>query len=828
MLSSTPTKQLLLLNANPERLAYLDQLLKQGTTFKVLAVSNIRQAIDILKHESIEFIVSNINLGTFDGWRLARMVRSGVLKCAAETPIVVVANTWCEHLANTTAREFSINRLIAFSDADKLLNIINKDQLEPLEDMEKANLLVIEDNPETLHLVNRILSNRFNIDSVENGEVGFELWQKKDYSLVLLDVMLPGMSGNQVLDKIMTHKSSQSVVIMTANHTMELAEELMLKGAADFVTKPFRAEQLRRVCETAARREDFIISNKQFAGKVESLNQSKSEYKLISERHQQLLDQLGSVIIELDNEGNICFLNKAWEKYTGYTIEKSHGCSLYDFIEKPDNPDLFVSNDLNTILTGSVKSHNFEFRLKNKFNNVLWVEARFEVTPTKDHKFRRISGTIDNVTSRKKAQSDLEYLAMHDGLTGLFNRHYFETELKKLSALASRDNGPHALLYLDLDHFKVINDTVGHHQGDMVLKNISALINSRMRKADFLARIGGDEFALLLPATNEQTSLVLANEICRLLDEYQCNINGQIFKVSCSIGIAEITGAAPNSEEYMKQADIALYAAKKQGRNIVHIYNKNDEHSKDLQASLEWVRTVHQAVTDDNLILHFQPIVNVETREIAYYEALVRLDLDGRIITPNEFIPALEREGDMPLLDRQVISKAIFYLANNAELQTIAINLSAQGFGDERLLPLIKEKLHKYDVDAKRIIFELTESASLNNIDATRQTIDNLAELGCGFSIDDFGTGFSTFNYLKQLPAQSVKIDGSFIVELTTSSIDLSLVKAIYEVATALGKKTVAEFVENEETLNILAEIGITYAQGYYLGKPKPVNQLNS
>lgn len=826
MPNSAPRKKLLLLNANAERLAHLNQLLCDNTSYQVLSTDNVRQAINILKNEPIAFIVSNINLGKFDGWRLARMVRSGVLKCPADTPFVIVANTWCEHLANTTAREFGINRLIAFSDNDQLISIINNKQLEPIENMEKANLLVIEDNPDTLHLVNRILSARFNIDSAEDGETGFELWQQKNYALVLLDVMLPGMSGNEVLSKIMEQRSDQSVVIMTANHTMELAEELMLLGAADFVTKPFRAEQLRRVCETAARREDFIISNKQFAGKVESLNKSKSEYKLISEQHQQLLDQLGSVIIELDNDGNICFLNKAWEKYTGYTIDESHRCSLYDFIEKPEHPDLYISNELNTILKGAAKSHSFEFRLKNKFKDLLWVEARFEVTPAKDHKTRRISGTIDNVTSRKKAQRDLEYLAMHDGLTGLFNRHYFETELRKLSASASRDNGPHALLYLDLDHFKVINDTVGHHQGDIVLKNISSLINSRMRSADFLARIGGDEFALLLPSTNQHTSLVLANEICQLLDSYQCQIDGQIFKVSCSIGIAEITGSAPNAEEYMKHADIALYAAKKQGRNIVHIYNKHDEHSKDLQASLEWVRTIHQAVADDNLVLHFQPIVNIKTREIAYYEALVRLELDGRIVPPNEFIPSLEREGDMTLLDRQVISKAIYYLAHHPQLNAIAINLSAQGFSDERLLPLIKEKLMQYNVDANRIIFELTESASLNNINATQRIIDKLAELGCGFSIDDFGTGFSTFNYLKQLPAQSVKIDGSFIVELTTSSVDLSLVKAIYEVATALGKKTVAEFVENEETLVMLEDIGITYAQGYFLGKPKPVSEL--
>ena len=823
---SPTSKQLMLLNTHAERLSKLEKLLVSGTNYTILTAFNTRSAIEILKTENIDFVVSNINLDNFDGWRLARMVRSGVLKCPADTPFVVVANTWCEHLASATAREFGINQLIAFSEYEKLLDIINNVQLTPIEDMEKSSLLVIEDNIDTRQLVKRILNSRFIIESAEDGEAGLALWRKNDYALVLLDVMLPGMSGNEVLNCIMKEKPSQSVVIMTANHTMELAEELMLKGAADFVTKPFRAEQLRRVCETAARREDFIISNFQFANKVESLNQSRAEYKNISEQHQQLLDQLGSVVIELDENGDISFLNKAWEKFTGYSIGESHEKPLLDFMEKSDSSSGYISNELKTLLLGNVNSHNFEFRLKNKFNEELWVEARFEIIVGKDHKRRSISGTIENVTSRKKAQIDLEYLAMHDGLTGLFNRVYFETELKQFSATASRGNGPHTLLYLDLDRFKVINDTVGHHHGDMVLRNISSLITSRLRESDFFARIGGDEFALLLPNTDQKTALVLATNICKLLDDYQCKIEHEIFKVNCSIGIAEINGDTYPADEYMKQADIALYAAKRQGRNLAHIYSENDSLSKDLQASLEWARTLHQAVAEDNLVLHFQPIIDIASKEVAYYEALVRLELDGRIVPPGEFIPALEREGDMSLLDRQVISKAIYYLSKHPQLTKIAINLSAQGFSDERLLPLIEEKLLEYNVDANRIIFELTESASLSNITATQVMVEKLSKLGCDFSIDDFGTGFSTFNYLKQLPAQSVKIDGSFIVDLATNPVDLALVKAIFEVATALGKKTVAEFVENEETLIILAEMGVTYAQGYHLGKPEPVDKI--
>jgi len=819
-------KQLLLVNSDTERLSTLRQLLSGGSEFNVLTAKNAKDAVDILKTEMISFIVSNIKLDGFDGWRLARLVRSGVLKCAADTPFVIVANTWCEHIANTTAREFAVNQLIAFEDRAKLLDIVDGEQLTPIKEAEKSSLLVIEDNPDTRMLVARILSHRFIINSANDGETGLAMWRQHNYSLVLLDVMLPGMSGNQVLEIILQEKPSQSVVIMTANHSMKLAEELMLKGAADFVTKPFRAEQLRRVCETATRREDFIISNEQFAAKVESLKQSRAEYKRILDAHQHLLDQLGSVVIELNQQGDIRFLNKAWEKLTGYSIDESQQRSLLDFMEKSDQPGTYISNELDAILSGSVSTHRFEFRLKNKFGEELWVEAHFEINPAKDNKRRNISGTIDNVTARKKAQQDLEYLAMHDGLTGLFNRHYFETELKQFTATASRGNGPHCLLYIDLDHFKVINDTLGHHHGDLVLRNISSLIATRLRESDILSRIGGDEFALLLPNTNQQTALTIAEGICALLDNYQCDIKQQVFKVNCSIGIAEINEKVIVAEEYMKQADIALYAAKKQGRNLAHIYDNNDALSKDLQASLEWARKLHQAVAEDNLVLYFQPVVEIASRQTIYHEALVRLEIDGRIVMPGEFIPALEREGDMSLLDRQVIGKAIKYLADYPGLNKIAINLSAQGFSDARLVPLVKEKLELYQVDARRIIFELTESASLSNITATRHIISKFSKLGCEFSIDDFGTGFSTFDYLKQLPAQSVKIDGSFVVDLATNPVDLALVKAIYEVATALNKKTVAEFVENEETLKLLKKIGVTYAQGYHLGKPKPVGEL--
>ncbi|MGX5173732.1 EAL domain-containing protein [Aliikangiella sp. IMCC44653] len=818
--------KVLLINNDFERLETLSQLLESEIDCQIVPASDAESAISFLKTTRFDLIISNINLGRFDGWKLARLVRSGIFNTHKKTPYIIIANTWCEHIATATAREFGVNALISYENRHKLISLMKDHDIKHIKQIEKPSLLVIEDNPDTLELVTRILQSKFQIDSATNGETGLELWRTKNYSLVLLDVMLPGMSGNKVLQQMMQETPSQSVVIMTANHTLALAEELMLAGAADFVTKPFKATELRQVCESATRRDDFIISNAQFADKVNSLKVSKSQYMELSEAHQQLLDRLGSVIIELDNHGCILFLSKAWEKLTGLNVFEALGKPLTQFMSNQKLSKQHNQSLLDSITQGDSFSHCVEFQLIHRHSEHKWVEAKFEINLNAKHQTHYISGTIDDISERKKAQQELEYMAMHDSLTGLFNRHFFETELRQFSATAAKGNGPHCLLYIDLDHFKVINDTLGHHRGDSVLKTIAELIQSQVQDSDILARIGGDEFAVLLANTTAQQGFEVATQLCENLTQYQFNLSEHNFSLNCSIGITEISGLESQSTEYMKQADIALYAAKRQGRNLAHVFDKADAHSVELQDSLEWSRILHQAVADDNLALYFQPIIEISSGKVAYYEALVRLTIDNRIVSPGEFIPALEREGHMNLLDQQVIRTAIKYLAEYPQLHKVSINLSAQGFSDERLVPLIKNTIKDYQVCPTRIIFELTESDSLTNIAMTRSIVSRLSRLGCEFSIDDFGTGFSTFNYLKQLPAQSVKIDGSFIVDLTHNPVDLALVKAILEVANALGKTTVAEFVENQATLELLTEIGITYAQGYHLGKPQPIESL--
>ncbi len=818
-------EKLLLVNGDSAQREVLTRYLRTKTDYDVIEATDARDALRSLKQQDISCVVSDVTVQGLDGWRLARMVRSGVFNCPEDIPFIIVTSIWCKRIAETTAREFDIDYLLPFSDhqslAEKISAAKHRDQIS-----RKPRLLVIEDAAQTAALISRVLRSRFDVELLADGDSGLREWRRGDYDLVLLDVMLPGISGPEIMQQMLLEKPDQTVVLMTAHGSMELAEEMMMKGAADFISKPFSTEQLRRVCEIAARRKDFIISNEQFADAI--LTVQRNEHALASQarEHRVILDNLATAVLELDSHGCVVFANETWSQLTGMSFQQSLGKELLDFVYPDSNSSVnVIKRALKNLRSGQGFSLHIEFKLRDRFNHGSWVEARLN-TIRRGSSQMAITVAIDDISARKRAEQRLEHLAIHDSLTGLYNRHYFDTELMQVAALARRSKINHALLYINLDHFKAINDTLGHHRGDFVLKEASERLHRMLRDSDRLCRIGGDEFAVLLSNTELDQAREIAGGLCEMMASEQFIFGGQVLKVSCSIGISLIDGRGSKPQDYLQQADIALYVAKRRGRNRVHVYTEEDEASGDVRSSMLWLHAVQRAIEQDNLVLHFQPVYSAPFDQVAYYEALVRLVIDDEIIYPGQFIPALERFEDMGLLDLHVVAKSIYTLSITPNLKKVSINLSAHAFQNERLVPFVQEKLKEYAVDPNRIIFELTENASLSNLTATQGMVEALSAMGCGFSIDDFGTGFSTFAYLKNLPAETVKIDGSFIKELKHSSIDLALVKSIRDVAHALGKHTVAEFVEDAETLKILCDIGVDFAQGYYLGRPQPIEAL--
>lgn len=815
---------LLLITSDTQHKLRLIKHISSLHLFDIDTVSNSEEAIAQLKRQNYQFIISDIEIGKVDGWCLSSLIRSDIYVCDRKIPIVLLTDTHCERIAEATAKSFGINAVLTKNETARVNEILaDAFSLSLPVNSKLLSLNVIADKSLAAQL-EALLDDKFDTFTVNSAKEGLALIRQQSFDFVIIDCKLDNEAASALMQTIHHEKADIPVVMLIPRDDTELAEYYMTHGASDFIYNPLNPSRVLNICERAARRNDFMISNLQFAEKVTQLEQSERKFKSLFSAHTQLLENLSSVVMELDKSGSIKFLNTAWHDLTGFAIPDSLNRNLMEFIDVDDLGARHFSAKLNKLLMHEETSSTEEVRLKTVFNKNVWVEIKFHQL-IKDDQVEGLTATLDNITDRKKAEEKLNHLALHDTLTGLYNRYYFDNELNRLTLLASRGKTRHSLLYIDLDHFKIINDTEGHQTGDMVLREVSQILAQRLRQSDILCRVGGDEFVILLTETIIDDAVKIGQNICQKIAEAHFQFGNNSYKISASIGVSEIDGHS-TAPEYLRQADIALYVAKNKGRNQTHCYTESDSESKKQLDNMIWVLKLQEAVINDQLELHFQPVWDLEQSSVAYYEALVRLRVNNELTYPGEFIPALERAEDISFLDHQVVNKAIETLATCKHLHRVAINLSALAFSDERLLPLIKEKLQKYGVQGNQVIFEITESASLTNVSGTRRMIEQISRLGCEFSIDDFGTGFSTFAYLKELPAGSVKIDGSFVKDMTKNSADNTLVRAIANVATALGKDCVAEFVEDQEIFAQLRNIGVRYAQGYYISRPLEVSQL--
>lgn len=815
---------LLLISADAGTRTKLKNYINKLQLFDVDVAFNSNDAIDKLRHNPYQFIISDINIGDVDAWCLSSLIRSDIYKCDKKTPIVLLTDTHSERIAEATAKSFGINSVLAKSDSGRVNEILADAFSTSLPLKDRLNGLIIMSPEREETRFEPLLQERFYVQSVDSAKLGLALIRQKEFDFVIIDSQLAQDAAMALMQTIRAEMPTLPIIILVPRNNYACAEHFVLNGASDFIYMPFNQARVLNICERVARRNDFMISNKQFTGKVNQLEKSEKKFKALSNEHTQLLSNLSSVVMELDANGQIRFLNNAWKTLTGFSIAQSIGRNILEFIDTDELGATKFSNQLANLLKQTSPSSTEEVRVINAQGKSVWVEIKFHQL-IKNKQIRGLAATIDNIDDRKIAEDKLQHLALHDTLTGLNNRYFFDTELSRLTLLASRGNATHCLLYIDLDHFKIINDTEGHQMGDLVLKEVAQLLVKRIRQSDILCRVGGDEFVILLAETELQQAMSIGESICKQIADAHFHFGSNSYKISASIGAAEIDGNA-SAAEYLRRADIALYVAKNKGRNRTHCYSETDTDTKQQNNSMQWAQRLQDAVINDNIVLHFQPVWDLSSDNVAYYEALVRLRFNGTLIYPNEFIPSLERTEDINLLDHQVVDKAIALMSQYPELHKVSINLSAQAFSDEGLLPLIQDKLSSHNVDGNKIIFELTESASLTNVSATRRMINQLQQLGCQFSIDDFGTGFSTFAYLRELPADSVKIDGSFVKDMAKNSVDRSLVSAIINVANTLGKVCVAEFVEDKSTFDALKHSGAEFAQGYYISRPLEIDQI--
>jgi len=515
-------------------------------------------------------------------------------------------------------------------------------------------------------------------------------------------------------------------------------------------------------------------------------------------------------IIEFRNNGELTYINPLAKK-------------LFPDLESVEGKHVLVQDIL------SLKSE-----LADKHNELIRdIEingAIYEQKITYDPQQGLIRVYFWDITKIRDMTRQMAYQATHDSLTRLINRNEFEFRLEQALQSVEHENKQHVLCYMDLDQFKIVNDTCGHIAGDELLKQISSLLLSKLRENDTLARLGGDEFGLLLTGCPVNTARTIAEKLRSGVEDYRFTWQDKNFKIGISIGLVPILEKSLNASELLSAADTACYIAKDHGRNRIHTYNPQDTLSAKHTNEMNWVHRIHKALEEDRLILYCQQILNLAKPSHLYYEILIRMrGEDGEIIPPLAFLPAAERYGLIAQIDKHVIRHSLkAFSAPELNNILLSINLSGQTLSDHNIMNFIINTIKEYDFDAKRLTFEVTETAMVANLTDAIRFISTLKGLGCCFALDDFGSGFSSFAYLKNLPVDIIKIDGGFVRDMTTDSVNAVMVESIIHIGHKMNLKTVAEFVENDEILNALQEIGIDYVQGYGIAHPIALTELQS
>lgn len=551
---------------------------------------------------------------------------------------------------------------------------------------------------------------------------------------------------------------------------------------------------------------------------------------------QVTLHSIGDAVITTDGEGNIRFLNPVAERLTGWQTAVASGQSLGRVFRVVDAQTRAPVNVLNED-EGAREVRSESLLLIGDDDRECPIEN--SCAPIRNREGYVVGHVLvfRDVSKAQYLAQQLSWQASHDALTGLVNRHEFERRLTQLLATAQRDRKAHALLYIDLDQFKIVNDTCGHTAGDQLLLQLAAVLQQRIRERDVIARLGGDEFGVLLEGCPLDQARRIADNLLEAVNDFRFVWQDKYFEIGASIGVVPVNGDTESVTRALSTADAACYAAKDGGRNRVHVFEPDDRELAQRHGDMQWLSRINRAFDDERFRLYYQGIApTANPGAFSHYEVLLAMvDEKGALVPPMAFIPAAERYGLMPGIDRWVIRNLFARHSEqwrDCRAQTsrdgwlYAVNISGVSLSDDHFLHFLREHIDAYEVPPKALCFEVTETAAITNLAKASRFMRELRALGCHFALDDFGAGMSSFHYLKSLPVDYIKIDGAFVRDMAHDPMDHALVEAINRIGHVLDLKTIAESVETPEILAAVRALGVDYAQGFALHRPQLFSEL--
>lgn len=653
--------------------------------------------------------------------------------------------------------------------------------------------------------------------------------EREQFDIIISDYAMPGFSGLAALEVAKQYGFDIPFIVVSGTIGEDVAVTAMKAGAHDYVMKNNMARLIpaiqRELAEARMRKErreaDAILFRER-------------------ERAQVTVESIGDGVITTDITGKVEYINPVAERLTGWNNIDAHGQELDQVMHLIDEfTRLDLPNPVKNCLheATSVCLPNSTILLARNKKQQFSIEVT--ASPLRGYHADIIGCVLvlHDVTELRGMARQMSYQATHDALTGLVNRREFEHRLEEALVTARRDNRSHAMCYLDLDQFKVVNDTCGHIAGDELLKQLAAHLHTVVRETDTLARLGGDEFGVLLENCPLKKAEEIANELRNIVKSFRFAWQDKIFDVGVSVGLVQITAASGGLSDVMSSADSACYVAKDHGRNRVQVFQSDNLDLADRHGEMQWVTQITKGMEDNRFVLYAQMLSSIGKNQQAgqHYEILIRLlDENNSLVPPAKFIPAAERYNIMPRLDRWVISTVFGYLAQlvhdvpsyNLDNDMCAINLSGTTLSDEQLLEFIQEQLHAHGLPPGMFCFEITETSAIANLSRASRLIRELRHMGCRFALDDFGTGLSSFSYLKNLQVDYLKIDGGFVMDMLQDPLDHAIVSSINQIGHVMGIKTIAESVENNKILGKLEHMGVDFAQGFAIAKPRPLEQV--